>query len=92
MANLEEIAFLGAIGALEEAEINANHGRRVYDHRDAFHDLSDNQFIKIYRLSKPLVSELIDLLEPHVVHPTRLSAMNVETKVIKGMMKYNIYY
>ena len=82
MANLEDMALLGAIGALENAEIDGNNRRIVFQHRDAFQELSDSQFIKIYRLSKPLATELFGLLEPFMIHPTRLSALNIERKVI----------
>lgn len=52
------------LNELEAAEIAAERNpRRIFYERDPF-ELSDNKFRKIFRLSKNLVNEFIDDLQP----------------------------
>lgn len=76
------IINIAAIEALEEAEILARGHRR--HHIQIVHpmeELSGNEFVKTYRLSKPLVNDLVNLLEPHIEAPKTASGLNIEQKV-----------
>lgn len=82
MANINDLVQLNVLNAIEEAELLANRPlRRVHAFIDPFEYYSSNQFLKIYRLTKPLAAEPIDLLEPHMVHPVRLSGLLVDRMV-----------
>lgn len=65
---------------VEDAEIQDNIGVNVLQKNDPF-QLSDDKFIKMFRLTKDLVRQLIDIVNPYVVAPTRASALTVDTKV-----------
>lgn len=65
---------------LDDAEEQAQVPRRLLEKRNPF-ELGDEQFTKMFRLTKPLVRELIELLSPLLVQPSRRSALSVETKV-----------
>lgn len=43
--------------------------------------LNDTRFIKLFRLSKPVARELIEIVTPHLRQQSRRSALSVETKV-----------
>lgn len=79
----DDLVNLAAIAAVEEAEEDALALPRVRFHlsEDPFNGLSDEGFVKVYRLSKDMVTDLIQLLEPHLIPPTRISALNAERKV-----------
>lgn len=91
MANLNQLARIAGIEALENAELlNENRRRfRVYD--DAWEE-TEKGFVKLYRLSKTSASDLINLLTPHMIHPSRLSALSIERKVSTefGIFVYSI--
>ena len=53
---------------------------RFRKREDAF-DLEDGQFRKIFRLTKNQADELIEDLSPYLNHPTRASAIDIDTKV-----------
>lgn len=82
MAVFNGLANVAAIEVLEEAEILARGHRR---HRrlivDPFEELTDSQFIKMYRLSKPMVEEVVHLVEPYIDPPLTVSGLSVTTKV-----------
>jgi len=44
-------------------------------------DLNDRQFICMYRLSKELCQNVIDMVRPFMKEPSRQSALTVERKV-----------
>lgn len=54
--------------------------RRFLEKRNPF-ELSNVQFVKMFRLTKQLVRYLIELLTPLLIQPSRRSALTVETKV-----------
>lgn len=62
--------------AVEQMEIR----RDVLPQRDPFL-LSDQKFIKLFRVSKDLCQEIVEMLTPYIVAPTRTSALTVSTKV-----------
>ena len=75
------------MNALEDAEILANlPGRRFYPYIDPFEELSDRKFVKLYRLTKPVAEELINILEPHMRAPTRISALSIPRKVSTNLL------
>ena len=82
MANFDEMAMLFAIGNIEEHEraMNVRQTRKKEIISDPF-DTSDRLFIKNCRLTKDLVKYLIELLRPYIVSKSRLSAVDLNTKV-----------
>ncbi|KAG5894388.1 hypothetical protein JTB14_031852 [Gonioctena quinquepunctata] len=86
MAGFDELAIMEIMGAVEEAEIHANHDRRVYKPQDPLNELSNQNFGKLYRLTKNTTDYLINLLEPHLQAPTRVSAMSIERKVLTALI------
>lgn len=69
------------LNELENAEIAAERNpRRIFHERDPF-ELSNNKFIKIFRLSKNLVNEFIDDVEPFMQQPSRKSSLSIQRKV-----------
>lgn len=73
---MEEIIQLNALAAVEEAEILADQPRRIFRGREDSFDLSDRQFVKIYRLRKDLCRDVINMVEPFLNPPTRSTALN----------------
>jgi len=82
MANFEEMAMLFAINNVNEHEnvINVRQIRRKDTISDPF-IISDRLFVKNFRLTKDLVRNLIELLRLHIVSKSRLSAIDLNTKV-----------
>lgn len=83
MANFDEQLNLMAIIDLEEAEILVeNQPNRIFHARDdPFVSLTDHEFIREYRLSKEMVEELINLLQPFMIAETRKSGLSIKVKV-----------
>lgn len=80
MAN-DDIINIMAMSNLEEAEILASQPDRQFHIRDDPFNLSDNAFVREYRLSKVMVNKLIDYLQPLMVIPTRSLALDVKVNV-----------
>ena len=57
--------------------------------KNPFEDLNNLLFKKIYRLTKPMVHELVDLLHPHIADPTRISGLDITRKVGKWVCYIN---
>lgn len=69
---------------IQEAEILADQPARRFGYaitENPFTDLSDYKFIKSYRLSKEMTQNLIDIVDPYMVQPSRISALSTEKKV-----------
>ncbi|KAK4882374.1 hypothetical protein RN001_005693 [Aquatica leii] len=82
MANVHEMLQIAAIADLEEAEHDYQIPRRQFlNSNDPFECLSDKQFIREYRLTKPMVVELIHLLTPLMTPASRSTALDVPKKV-----------
>lgn len=80
--NFNDQINLNGLGALEDAEVLFNRrGRRFRPWVDPFEDMGDEEFRKTYRFTKDLTENLVDTLTPHMVVPTRTSALSVERKV-----------
>lgn len=80
MAEYEEFELLAAIENQEIHEENVRFLRKTYQHRNGF-DMTDQHFIRNFRLSKDLTRYLINLVRPYVGERTRASSLSVETKV-----------
>lgn len=65
----------------EAQEANDNRGRVYYRRRDPFIELSDQQFIKHFRLNKNLTRQLIQIVSPFLEQPRRRSSLTPQTKV-----------
>lgn len=65
---------------VEDAELQNHIGVDVLDKRNPF-ELSERKFIQMFRLTKALTMQLIDIVRHHVQAPSRASALTVETKV-----------
>lgn len=50
--------------------------------RDDPFELEDEDFIRVFRLNKAAARNLIEIVEPHLIRPTRISAIDSVTKVI----------
>ncbi|GLV47732.1 hypothetical protein CBL_20970 [Carabus blaptoides fortunei] len=85
MAGYDELVRLAAIADVEIAEQNAvvdNHRFRTCE--NAFR-LSDRQFVRIFRLSKMLTNNLIEIVEPYIRPQSRISALDITTKEIQAI-------
>ncbi|CAG9837985.1 unnamed protein product [Diabrotica balteata] len=81
MAGLNFLIERNVLNALEDAEMLANVENGLYQaFLNPLEALSDKQFVKLYRLTKSLTEELIELLEPHLVPPSRASALSIPRK------------
>lgn len=80
MANYEELVHLDIINAMELEEANLENKRKVFNRQDAF-DMPEYQFVKLFRLTKNVTSNLIDTLENYIEPPSRKSALEVSVKV-----------
>lgn len=81
MANFDDIAMLAIAEVVDDAAaVVAEQRRPFYPRIDAF-QLGDIQFIRMFRLTKELVREVIRLVSPYIEEGSRESAINIETKV-----------
>lgn len=53
----------------------------IFEERNPFEYLSEEQFVKSFRLTKELVTEVINLVTPYIPN-ARTSALTVEKKVL----------
>lgn len=67
---------------VQEAEEELAIGRDVLHQRNAF-ALSDRKFVQLFRVNKYLCETIIDMVTPFLIHPTRSSALSIQTKVCK---------
>lgn len=71
-----------ALQMRNEAIEHDERGNRIfYDRQDAF-DLSDRQFIKMFRLNKEVTANLIDVAERYIPGQSRASSLDVSTNKI----------
>lgn len=84
MCSLNELAYFEAVNAIEQAEIAAQ-VNRSYHHvnavADAYEELSDTQFVKLFRLNKSMVDALQDKIQPFMIESLRSSDIDIRTKV-----------
>ncbi|KAJ8910058.1 hypothetical protein NQ315_013313 [Exocentrus adspersus] len=82
---MEEFVFLHLIQDLEEAEIQANEGnRQKLNPRDPFVELDDDQFIKIFRLSKDLCRFVIESVTPFMSPKRRNTDLSISTRNLEA--------
>lgn len=92
--DIEEVIIVNLLrNDVEEAEqLDHQRPRRWRQHYEYAFDLSEEQFLKNYRLSKNLTRQVIELVTPLIQGPSRISAVNVETKVrVEIMMHIDPY-
>jgi hypothetical protein len=84
--NLDDIVINAPIvGALENVEIRP---RRRFHIRDDPFELSNRQFIQLFRLNKAAARNLIEIVEPYLIPQRRISAIDSTTKVNILRKKY----
>ncbi|KAF2890356.1 hypothetical protein ILUMI_15818 [Ignelater luminosus] len=86
--NFQEVVQFVAIDVLGDIKEAANRPPRRFQRRESAFNLPDHRFVKMFRLTKPLVRELIETLQPFIVPPNRTSALDVETKVLTTLRFY----
>jgi hypothetical protein len=82
MANYDDIVLLAAITNLEQQEVAAEFRRSFHNSIDPF-KVTDGEFLRNFRVTKELARTIIEMVTPHLSHPTRNSAISEETKVSK---------
>ncbi|KAG5879574.1 hypothetical protein JTB14_017551 [Gonioctena quinquepunctata] len=71
MDHFNQIIYVAAMGALEEAEILAQGRRRRHELLvDPLDDLTGNGLVKIYRVTEPLFHGIVNLVEPNIEPPS----------------------
>lgn len=81
MANFNEIAMIAIAEVVDDAAGAVAEQRRPFYPRINAFELGDRQFIRMFRLSKELVREVIRLVSPYIEEGSRESAITIETKV-----------
>ncbi|XP_031339432.1 putative nuclease HARBI1 [Photinus pyralis] len=77
---MEDVVQLLLIEELEDIEVR---NRRVHRRRlDPFNELSDEYFIKVFRLSKALAQFLVHLLKDYIAPANRSTDLDITTKVL----------
>lgn len=79
--DLDDIVLNAAEMGILQNDIPERRRRRFHIRDDPF-ELSDNEFIRLFRLNKAAATNLINIVEPHLYPQKRISAMNSVTKVI----------
>jgi len=72
----------------EVAHVVVRRNRIRHMAADAF-NLSETQFVKLFRLTKPLVRDLIRDLAPYMKQKQRKSMLDIKIKVSKNMQIKN---
>lgn len=81
--------IVGDLEELEEDVLNQPNENVPFVGTDPFETLSGNQFQKVYRLNKPLVRNLIELLQPYMRPPRNEYSLSITIRVI---IKYSAFY
>lgn len=81
MAGYDELVRLAAIADIEIAEQNLVIDNHRFRTRENAFQLSDREFVRIFRLSKMLTNNLIEIVEPYIRPQSRVSALDITTKV-----------
>ncbi|KAJ8913907.1 hypothetical protein NQ315_005704 [Exocentrus adspersus] len=86
---MEELIGIQGIQNVEIAEIlnNRQGNRRANLNRrqDPFEILNERMFIKVFRFSKQLVRDLLQILDPYIQGPSRDSALDKQAKVLVAL-------
>lgn len=89
--NDDEFAMMMLINNIERAEEAADHAdipRLYFQRQNPFEVLSDNNFIKHFRLNKESFMALLDELVPFLHPNQRRSGLDHQTKVYLLINKY----
>lgn len=68
----------------EEAWEEMNIGRDILPQTNPF-QLSPRKFVQMFRLTKPLAEDVIEMVTPYMEAPTRASALTIQTKVLAAL-------
>ncbi|XP_024878548.1 putative nuclease HARBI1, partial [Temnothorax curvispinosus] len=83
--DLEDVVINAPImNALENVDIPERRRRRFHIREDPF-ELSNKEFVQLFRLNKAAATKLIEIVEPHLAPQTRISAINLTTKVTTAL-------
>ena len=74
---------LGALHLLEEAEIRAMRRPRLFHARDDPFELSNKDFIRLYRVNKEITENILNIVSEYNNEPRRASALDITTQVKK---------
>lgn len=77
--NLNNLINLEAVRLLEEVEVRARERRLFNERKDPF-ELSDKEFIRLYRVNKRIMENVIDIVSEYIGE-RRLSALGATTQV-----------
>lgn len=80
--NVNNLMNLEAVRLLEEVEIRARE-RRVFNARKDPFQLADKEFIRLYRINKRIMENVIDIVSEFIDAPRRISALEATTQVKK---------
>lgn len=80
--NINNILYLQAVQLLEEVELRARKRRVFHARKDPF-ELSNKDFIRLYRVNKRIMENVIDIVSNYTDEPRRVSALDVTTQVKK---------
>ncbi|XP_066585426.1 putative nuclease HARBI1 [Prorops nasuta] len=69
---------------LEDLE-NCNNGPRFHERIDAFDGLSEEKFIKLFRLNKKCTFRLCDIIEQNSSQQSRSSSLDTKVKVLTAL-------
>lgn len=83
MQNINNLINLEAVRLLEEVEIRAMNRRRLFHARDDPFELSNKDFITLYRVNKRIAENVIDTVTQYLDEPSRSSALDNTTQVKK---------
>lgn len=68
--------------------------RQIYNAIDPFTTMNDHQFMSLFRVSKNLAEEIIDLVSPYMTQGHTYSSLEIKTKVTnytKELIKFNTH-
>lgn len=63
-----------------QAEADMEFGRDVLLETDPF-QVSDQKFVQLFPVDKPLCQDIVDIVTPYIPNPSRTSALSIQTKV-----------
>ncbi|XP_015119516.1 putative nuclease HARBI1 [Diachasma alloeum] len=85
MDNLRRYLYYDVFRNFEPGGDDDHRPRLFHDAVDPFEELSNDNFIKVYRLTKERVSQIIDIVAHYEPAPSRRSALDVRTKVLTAL-------
>lgn len=80
--NILNLINLEAVNLLEEVEIREMQ-RRIFNIRKYAFELSNKEFIRLFRVNKRITRNIIDIVSEYINEPSRKSALDITTQVRK---------